>query len=123
MALTTWKGNAVRKQDIFIAKNYLNEDELDSLNRLVIIFLETAELRVKNRIDITMNFWKQNVDSVLEFNDQKVLKGLGSISNKQMEEKVRKIYAQFDTHRKIEGAKKEDTIELEEIEKLLKNKK
>jgi hypothetical protein len=123
MALTTWKGNAVRKQDIFIAKNYLNEDELDSLNRLVVIFLDTAELRVKNRIDITMNFWKENVNSVLEFNDQKVLKGLGSISNKQMEEKVRKIYAQFDTHRKIEGAKKEDTIELEEIEKLLKNKK
>jgi hypothetical protein len=123
MALTTWKGNAVRKQDIFIAKNYLNEDEIDSLNRLVIIFLETAELRVKNRIDITMNFWKENVNSVLEFNDQKVLKGLSTISNKQMEEKVRKIYAQFDTHRKIEGAKKEDTIELEEIEKLLKNKK
>jgi hypothetical protein len=64
MALTTWKGNAVRKQDIFIAKNYLNEDEIDSLNRLVIIFLETAELRVKNRIDITMNFWKENVDSI-----------------------------------------------------------
>jgi hypothetical protein len=123
MALTTWKGNAVRKQDIFIAKNYLNEDEIDSLNRLVVIFLETAELRVKNRIDITMNFWKENVNSVLEFNDQKVLKGLSTISNKQMEEKVRKIYAQFDTHRKIEGAKKEDTIELEEIEKLLKNKK
>lgn len=123
MALTTWKGNQVRKQDIFIAKNYLNEDELDSLNRLVVIFLETAELRAKNRVDITMKFWKENVDRVLEFNDQKVLKGLGSISNKQMEEKVRKIYAAFDTNRKIEEAKKEDAIELEEIEKLLKKKK
>ncbi|WP_397446288.1 virulence RhuM family protein [Polaribacter sp. R77954] len=122
MALTTWKGNQVRKQDIFIAKNYLNEDELDSLNRLVVIFLETAELRAKNRIDITMKFWKENVDRVLEFNDQKVLKGLGSISNKQMEEKVRKIYATFDTNRKIAEAKKEDAIELEEIEKLLKKK-
>ncbi|MHB0755797.1 virulence RhuM family protein [Polaribacter sp. M15] len=123
MALTTWKGNQVRKQDIFIAKNYLNEDELDSLNRLVVIFLETAELRAKNRVDITMKFWKENVDKVLEFNDQKVLKGLGAISNKQMEEKVRKIYAEFDTNRKIEEAKKEDAIELEEIEKLLKKKK
>jgi hypothetical protein len=123
MALTIWKGNQVRKQDIFIAKNYLNEDELDSLNRLVVIFLETAELRVKNRVDITMKFWKENVDRVLEFNDQKVLKGLGSISNKQMEEKVRKIYAEFDTNRKIKEAKKEDAIELEEIEKLLKKKK
>jgi hypothetical protein len=123
MALTTWKGNQVRKQDIFIAKNYLNEDELDSLNRLVVIFLETAELRAKNRVDITMKFWKENADRVLEFNDQKVLKGLGSISNKQMEEKVRKIYTEFDTNRKIAEAKKEDEIELEEIEKLLKKKK
>jgi hypothetical protein len=123
MALTTWKGNQVRKQDIFVAKNYLNEDELDSLNRLVVIFLETAELRAKNRLDITMNFWKENVDRVLEFNDKEVLKGLGSISNKQMENKVRKIYEQFDTTRKIQEAKKEDALELEEIEKLLKKKK
>ena len=123
MALTTWQGNQVRKQDIFIAKNYLNEDELDSLNRLVVIFLETAELRAKNRIDITMKFWKENVDRVLEFNDKKVLKGLGSISNKQMEEQVRKIYTEFDTNRKKAEAKKEDEIELEAIEKLLKNKK
>ena len=101
----------------------LNEDELDSLNRLVVIFLETAELRVKNRIDITMRFWKENVDRVLEFNDKAILKGLGSISNKQMDEKVRKIYAQFDANRKLEEAKNEDAIELEEIEKLLKKKK
>lgn len=123
MALTIWKGNQVRKQDIFIAKNYLNEDELDSLNRLVVIFLETAELRVKDRMDITMNFWKQNVDRVLEFSDKKVLKGLGSISKVQMEKKVKQIYSQFDTHRKLEEANKEDAIELEEIEKLLKKKK
>lgn len=123
MALTTWKGNKVRKQDIFIAKNYLNEDELDSLNRLVVIFLETAELRAKNRIDITMNFWKENVDRVLEFNDKAILKGLGSISNQLMEAKVRDIYAQFDTNRKLEAAKNEDAIELEAIEKLLKSKK
>jgi len=123
MALTTWKGSQVRKQDIFVAKNYLNEDELDSLNRLVVIFLETAELRAKNRMDITMNFWKENVDRVLDFNDKAILKGLGSISNKQMETKVREIYALFDANRKLAEAKKEDAIELEEIEKLLKNKK
>lgn len=122
MALTTWKGNVVRKQDIFIAKNYLNEDEIDSLNRLVVIFLETAELRVKDRIDITINFWKQNVDKVIAFSDKKVLQGLGSISKLQMEKKVKQLYAQFDTHRKLEEAKKEDALELEAIEKLLKKK-
>jgi len=123
MALTTWKGTEVRKQDIYIAKNYLTEDEIDSLNRLVVIFLETAELRVKDRIDITMVFWKQNVDRMLEFNDKKVLTGSGSVSKTQMEENVKKIYTQFDTHRKLDEAKREDAIELEEIEKLLKKKK
>jgi hypothetical protein len=123
MALSIWKGNQVRKQDIFIAKNYLNEDELDSLNRLVVIFLETAELRVKDRMDITMGFWKQNVDRVLEFSDKKVLKGLGSVSKIQMEKKVKEIYKQFNANRKLEEAKQEDTVELEEIEKLLKKKK
>jgi hypothetical protein len=47
MALTSWKGNIVRKRDIYIAKNYLTKDEIDTLNRLVVIFLETAELRAE----------------------------------------------------------------------------
>lgn len=58
MGLTSWKGAVVRKQDVIIAKNYLTHDELDSLNRLVVIFLETAEFRAKNRKDLTMNFWQ-----------------------------------------------------------------
>ncbi|ETR70205.1 MAG: virulence protein [Candidatus Magnetoglobus multicellularis str. Araruama] len=74
MALTSWKGNVVRKQDIFIAKNYLFKDEIDTLNRLVVIFLETAELRVKNRIDINIKFWRENVDRILEFNEKPLLK-------------------------------------------------
>src|SRR5699024_10733443 len=52
MGLTSWKGTVVRKQDVIIAKNYLTHDELDSLNRLVVIFLETAEFRAKNRQDL-----------------------------------------------------------------------
>jgi len=122
MALTSWKGTIVRKQDIYIAKNYLLEDEIDTLNRLVVIFLETAELRVKDRIDITMNFWKENVDRILTFNDKNILIGTGSISNKQMEEKVKEIYQNFETKRKISEAQQTDKIELEEIEKMLKKK-
>lgn len=56
MNLTSWKGSIVRKQDIYIAKNYLTHDEIDTLNRLVVIFLESAELRAKNRMDITIDF-------------------------------------------------------------------
>jgi hypothetical protein len=75
MNLTTWDGNRVRKQDVIIAKNYLTADEVDTLNRLVVIFLEQAELRVKQRQDLTLDFWRDNVDKMLAFNDRAVLKG------------------------------------------------
>ncbi len=126
MALTSWKGGVVRKQDIYIAKNYLTKDELNTLNRLVVIFLETAELRAKNRQDITMNFWRENVDKILELNDKQVLNHKGKISNKEMEKLVSKIYDNFDKKRKqyeAELADKEDIKELEELEKQLKKRK
>lgn len=118
MALTSWKGNVVRKQDIFIAKNYLNEDEIDTLNRLVVIFLETAELRAKNRFDITMKFWYENVGRILTFNEQPLLKGKGTISKAEMEEKVREIYQLFDTKRKKHEAIQADQEDLAELKML-----
>jgi len=118
MALTSWKGSVVRKQDIFIAKNYLTKDEIDTLNRLVVIFLESAELRAKNRMDITMKFWHENVDKILEFQDKDILQNAGSISNKQMENKVREIYAEFDKRRKEYEALQADNEDLEELKKL-----
>jgi len=125
MALTIWKGNVVRKQDIFIAKNYLNADEIDTLNRLVIIFLETAELRAKNRIDITMKFWHENVDRILEFNEKPLLTGKGKVSTTAMKDKIRQLYQLFDTKRKIyeaELADKADLAELEQLEGKIKKK-
>lgn len=126
MALTSWKGSVVRKQDIFIAKNYLTKDEIDSLNRFVVVFLETAELRAKNRQDITMGFWRENVDRIIEFNDRRLLSAHGSISNAQMEEMVKKIYEKYDNNRKKHEAQKadyEDLLELENLEEALKHRK
>ncbi len=123
MALTAWQGSIVRKQDIFIAKNYLIEDEIDTLNRLVVIFLETAELRAKNRIDITMDFWRENVDKILVFNEKKILQGKGSISNAQMEEKAREIYKLFNNKRKIYEAKQADIKEIEALKNKIEKKK
>jgi hypothetical protein len=123
MALTSWKGSIVRKQDIFIAKNYLNKDEIDTLNRLVVIFLETAELRAKNRLDIPMSFWQGNVDRILELNDKKLLTGKGSISNAEMEEKVREIYDEFDERRKVYEADLADKQDIQEIENTIKEHK
>ena len=107
----------------FIAKNYLSEDEIDTLNRLVVIFLETGELRAKERLDITMSFWKENVSRILEFNDKKVLIGKGSISNAEMEQKVREIYSEFDDRRKAYEADLADKQDVQEIEDTIKKQK
>lgn len=112
--------NDYDKTDKVTAKNYLTEDEIDTLNRLVVVFLETAELRAKNRQDITMDFWRENVDRILEFNDKKLLKGKGSISNVQMEKKVGELYDEFHHRRKIADAQKADLEDLEQIELLEK---
>lgn len=125
MALTSFKGAKVRKEDIYIAKNYLNSDELDSLNRFVIVFLETAELRAKNKEDITMDFWRENIDRIIEFNDKKLLKDNGSISNEQMKKMVEKVYETFDSKRKKQEAIEadyEDLKELKQIEERAKKK-
>src|SRR5690554_4553680 len=85
MALTSWSGSRVRKQDVIIAKNYLTADEIDTLNRLVVIFLEQAELRIKQQKELTLDFWRNNIDRMLAFNDQPILAGAGSVSRENME--------------------------------------
>ena len=123
MGLTSWKGSIVRKQDIIIAKNYLAKEEIDKLNRLVTLFLESAELRVMERRDLTIDYWRENVDSMLTFQNQKVLSGSGTISNKRMESLVSAVYEDFDARRKAFDAIKadnDDIMELRELEKEIK---
>lgn len=123
MALTSWQGNRVRKQDIVVAKNYLTKDEIDTLNRLTIVFLETAELRVKERKDITLRFWRNNVDRILQLNDREVLKTAGTITHEQMEEQVKLVYEQFDKNRKDFEAKQADLDDLKQLESKLRKTK
>ena len=118
MGIESYKGKVVRKQDIYTAKNYLSEDELDSLNRFVVVFLETAELRAKNRQDITMDFWQSNIDRIIEFNDKKLLKGYGSISHEQMKNMVTKVYEIFDSKRKVLDAQEADNQDMKELKQL-----
>ncbi len=123
MGLTSWKGSIVRKQDVIIAKNYLSEDEIDTLNRLVTVFLESAELRVKERKDLTIDYWKKSVDSMLAFHGKDVLTGKGGTSNRQMEQKVLQIYDDYDSRRKSFDAleaDRQDMLELEDLAKSIK---
>ena len=120
MALTSWKGDVVRKGDIFIAKNYLLSDEIDSLNRLTVIFLDSAELRVKERKDLTLDFWRENVNLLLQFQGKDILKGNGSMSNAAMEKIVSQRYVEFDQRRKHQEALEADRSDLEELNEHLK---
>lgn len=118
MGLTSWKGSVVRKQDIVIAKNYLNEEEIDLLNRLTTLFLDTAELRVKERKDLNLDYWRTTADDVLIFNGKEVLQGKGSVSNAEMETAVDAEYQKFDSRRRADDAMladQEDAKMLEEI--------
>ena len=126
--LLNWNGVQVRKQDILVAKNYLTEDEIDTLNRLVVIFLETAELRTKNRQEIRMAFWKQNVDQIISSNGFPLLAHAGAISHAQMQSKTEALYQDFDQRRKQQEAlqadqqDQQDQAELKALESTLKNR-
>lgn len=123
--LLHWKGDAVRKTDIVVAKNYLTEDEIDTLNRLVVIFLETAELRAKNRQETRMAFWRQNVDQIITSNGFPLLTHAGSISHEQMEERTAALYVEFDAQRKkreAAEADQQDESELNALEAKIKRR-
>lgn len=125
MALMTWSGSRVRKQDVIVAKNYLSAEEVDTLNRLVVIFLEQAELRVKERKTLTLAYWRENVDRLLVFNDRPVLTHAGSISNEEMKAIAHDRYETFDQNRRHAealAADAEDLKSLELIEKQAKEK-
>ena len=123
--LLAWKGDMVRKVDIVVAKNYLTEDEIDTLNRLVVIFLETAELRAKNKQETRMAFWKQNVDQIITSNGFPLLTHVGAISHEQMEAKTSALYQDYEQQRKAEEAKEADAgdeAELKAIESKIKRR-
>jgi hypothetical protein len=123
MALTTWSGSRVRKHDIIVAKNYLTEDEVDTLNRLVVIFLEQAELRAKQQKDLTLDFWRSSVDRMLASNDQPLLDGPGSVSHDAMKTIAAERYEDFDAKRRNQEALDADAEDLKAIEDLEKDLK
>jgi hypothetical protein len=119
MGLTTWKGSRVRKEDVIIAKNYLTHDEIDTLNRLVTLFLDTAELRIKDQNELSLQFWKDEVDGIIAFSRKKVLIGSGSVSNEQMKKVTSTQYVLFENQRKKSEAKQADDQDQKAIDELI----
>ena len=121
MALTSWSGSIVRKADVIVVKNYLTSDEIDVLNRLVTIFLESAELHVKMRKDLTLDFWRASVDKLLLDHGVPLLQSYGRITMEQAQIHARKIYEEFDARRKAFDAAQADELDLLELEQETKN--
>lgn len=116
MNLTSWSGSRVRKQDVIIAKNYLQQNEIKELDRLVSMFLDYAENQAQRRRQLSMSDWKEKVDGFLNFNDYEILKGKGAISRKQADEIAKKRYLEFDEARKKQEALEADAEDLKELE-------
>jgi len=124
--LLAWKGDRVRKHDILVAKNYLTEDELDTLNRLVVIFLETAELRAQRQVVTTMAFWRENVVQIIAANGFPLLAGAGSVSHARMEQRIAPLFLDYEQRRNIEEAQAadaQDEAELQALENRIKDRK
>ncbi len=116
--LTTWQGARVRKGDVTTAKNFLGDDEIDELNRLVSLFLDTGELRAKNRKAMTMAGWEAEIDRLLAFTEKPLLRNAGSVSHARMEAIAHQRFETFDTARRaaeLEKAEAEHEAELEKI--------
>ena len=83
MGLSTWKNapnGAIRKTDVSIAKNYLNETELDNLNRIVTMYLDYAEMQANNRKIMYMKDWIARLDAFLQFNEKEILTHTGTVT-------------------------------------------
>ena len=100
MGLSNWKGDVVRKGDVSIAKNYLKEDEIAGLNRIVVMWLDFAEDQAKMRKQIFMRDWESKLNEFLRFHERNILENAGQVSKKQADEFVQKEYTQFEIVRR-----------------------
>ena len=126
MGLTSWKGAEVRKTDVTIAKNYLEEPEIDELNRIVVMWLDFAEDQARRRKQVFMKDWEQKLDDFLRFNDRPVLPDAGKISKKSADGYARTTYEKFEQRRreyKESLAEREYISQLEEAAKSLPTKR
>jgi hypothetical protein len=100
MGLTTWKGDMVRKQDVTVAKNYLTEDEIRELNRIVTMWLDFAEDQARRRKQVFLKDWETKLKDFLVFNERAVLSNAGSISKSDADARADAEYERFAARRR-----------------------
>ena len=124
LGLTNFKGIQPTQQEIAIAKNYLNEQELNVLNRMVTAYLEVAELQALNRKPMHMQDWLQRVDDFLKMTGNDILTHAGTVSHQQALDKAKEEYVSYRESLKNELSKVEQDFvqHLEQTHKQLKKK-
>lgn len=125
MGLSSFKGTRVRQVDVTVAKNYLQQPEIDELNRIVVMYLDYAEDMARRRKTMNMAEWEDRLDAFLQFNEREVLTHAGKISAQVAERLALERYAEFDTKRREAErlvADAEDVQTLEQVERKLEGK-
>lgn len=111
MGLTSFKGEEVRRSVVSVAKNYLVQDEVSELNRVVTMWLDFAEDQARRRQQVFLRDWQSKLDQFLQFNDRDVLQGAGSISKKMADEKAQAEYGEFaEQQRRLKESEGENNI-------------
>jgi hypothetical protein len=98
LGLTSWSGSKLARADVEVAKNYLNKDELNLLNRFVSMYLDYAELQAMNRKPMYMKDWIAKLDDFIRFNERELLTHAGKISHQQA---IDKAHAEYDKYRAL----------------------
>ena len=125
MGLTAWKGGQVRKQDVTVAKNYLSQEEIEALDRIVVMYLDYAEDQAQRRKTLTMSDWEDKLDAFLQFNEREVLTHAGKLRADVAETLALERYESFDAARREAArlaADAEDMAALERAERQIEGK-
>ena len=122
MGITSIEKENIKSTDVVVAKNYLNEQEIDELNRIVIMWLDYAEDQANRRKQIFLKDWEEKLDSFLKFNEREVLGNFGSVSKKEANKVAKEEYKKFSTQRRaeLEAIGEEQTIKA--LENIAKNR-
>jgi len=116
MGLTSWTGGRVLKRDVPTAKNYLDASEIDTLNRIVVMFLDQAEFRAQRRQDIKMADWTAFLDKFLRDTELPVLEGSGTVSQEDSRAWAEAQYDQFAERRRLQAEQAAENQYLEDLQ-------
>lgn len=118
MGLTSFKGGKVRKADVTVAKNYMNKTEISMLNRIVVMYLDYAELQAENHVPMYMSDWEKKLGQFLQFNGREILQGYGKVKREAAEKKALEEYEVYDRHRRELEAEKNMELLCAEVKKV-----